>query len=168
MLLRGAGGPRRRGRELLFRLLYQAEMTRDSVAQSWRATREEERLPDEALEYVDALVETIEESLPAVDERIRTVAEHWKFDRIAATDRSILRLAAAELLFMPGTPARVVIDEAVEIAKKYGREESGRFVNGILDRIARDARPGELDEAPTGRGARGPDDGDRGDRGDRS
>ncbi len=154
---RGAGGPRRRGRERLFRLLYQAEMTRDSVAQSWRAVREEERLPEEALEYVDGLVETLEESLPAVDQRIVDVAEHWKFERIAATDRSILRLATAELLFMPGTPARVVLDEAVEIAKKYGREESGRFVNGILDRIAREARPGELDEAPTGRGARGPD-----------
>jgi N utilization substance protein B len=67
-------------------------------------------------------------------------------ERLAATDRSVLRLATAELLHLPGTPARVLIDEAVAIARKYGREESGRFVNGVLDRLARDTRPGELDD----------------------
>lgn len=154
-MTRSTGGPRRRGRELLFRLLYQAEMTHDSIAHSWLAVKDDERLPEEALEYVEALVSTIEESLPGVDRRIADAAEHWKFERLAATDRSVLRLATAELMYMPGTPARVVLDEAVEIAKKYGREESGRFVNGVLDRIARESRPGELEAMPDGRGAPG-------------
>jgi len=140
-------GPRRRGRELVFRLLYQADLTHDSIATLWKAAREAERLPGEADEYVDALVGALEEDLPELDRRIALALERWNMERLAATDRSVLRLATAELLHLPGTPARVLIDEAVAIARKYGREESGRFVNGVLDRLARDTRPGELDDA---------------------
>jgi N utilization substance protein B len=141
-------GPRRRGRELVFRLLYQADLTRDSVVETWRQIKDEERLPAEAREYVDALVTALEEGLPPLDQAIREATQHWKFERLAATDRGVLRLAVAELLHMPGTPARVVLDEAVAIARKYGREESGRFVNGVLDRVARTLRPGELEDVP--------------------
>ena len=143
-----AAGPRRRGRELVFRLLYQADLTRDSVAETWKQIQNEERLPDEARAYVDALVAVLEEGLPPLDETIRQAIQHWKFERLAATDRGVLRLAVAELLHMPGTPAPVVLDEAVAIARKYGREESGGFVNGVLDRIARTVRPGELEGVP--------------------
>ena len=144
---KGGVGARRRTREAVFRLLYQAELTHDSIAEAWKSAREEERLPDDALAYADDLVKTLEDSLHDIDTRIELAAEHWKLDRIATTDKSVLRLGAAELLFMAGTPARVVIDESVDIARKYGREESGRFVNGVLDRVAREARPGELDAA---------------------
>jgi len=151
--VRGAGtGPRRRGRELVFRLLYQADLTRDSVGETWKQIRDDERLPDEAREYVDSLVLAIEEGLPPLDAAIQQATQHWKFERLAATDRGVLRLAVAELMHMPGTPARVVLDEAVAIARKFGREESGRFVNGVLDRVARTLRPGELEEAPAGSG----------------
>lgn len=146
-------GPRRRGRELVFRLLYQADLTHDSIATLWQGARAAERLPGEADEYVDALVTALEEGLPDLDRRIAPALERWNLERLAATDRSVLRLATAELVHLPGTPARVTIDEAVQIARKYGREESGRFVNGVLDRMARDIRPGELDGETTGRGA---------------
>ena len=142
---KGGVGPRRRGRELVFRLLYQADLTRDSVAETWKQIKDDERLPEEAREYVDALVVTLETGLPPLDAAIQSATQHWKFERLAATDRGVLRLAVAELLHMPGTPARVVLDEAVAIAKKYGREESGGFVNGVLDRVARTLRPGELE-----------------------
>ena len=148
MTAKGGSGPRRRGRELVFRLLYQADLTRDSVAETWKQIQGEERLPDDARAYVDALVAVLEEGLPPLDEAIRQATQHWKFERLAATDRGVLRLAVAELLHMPGTPAPVVLDEAVAIARKYGREESGRFVNGVLDRIARTVRPGELEGVP--------------------
>jgi N utilization substance protein B len=151
-MTRAGMGARRRAREVLFRLLYQAELTRDSIAEAWKAARDGERLPDEALAYADDLVRVLEESLHEIDARIEQAAEHWKLERIATTDKSVLRLGAAELLFMAGTPARVVIDESVDIARKYGREESGRFVNGVLDRVARDARPGELDPVERDRG----------------
>jgi N utilization substance protein B len=138
----------------VFRLLYQADLTHDSIAALWKGAREAERLPGEADEYVDALVVALEEDMAGLDRRIALALERWNMERLAATDRSVLRLATAELVHLPGTPARVLIDEAVTIARKYGREESGRFVNGVLDRLARDVRPGELDEALDGRGAR--------------
>jgi len=147
-------GPRRRGRELVFRLLYQADLTHDSIAALWHGARVAEKLPGEADEYVDALVGVLEEDLGGIDRRIELALERWNLERLAATDRSVLRLATAELVHLPGTPARVSIDEAVAIARKYGREDSGRFVNGVLDRLARDTRPGELDEVVEGRRAR--------------
>ena len=149
----GGMGPRRRGRELVFRLLYQAELTHDGITALWQGARDEERLPGEAREYVEALVGALEESLPELDRRIEGALEHWNLDRLAVTDKCVLRLATAEFASLPGTPARVVIDEAVMIARKYGREESGRFVNGVLDRLAREIRPGELEDPPEGRGA---------------
>ncbi len=149
----GGVGPRRRGRELVFRLLYQADLTNDSIATLWQGAREAERLPGEADEYVDALVTALEEGLPDLDRRIGLALEKWNMERLAVTDRSVLRLATAEFVHLPGTPARVTIDEAVAIARRYGREESGRFVNGVLDRLARDIRPGELEDHATGRGA---------------
>ena len=79
-----------------------------------------------------------------VDEAIRGAAQHWEMDRMAATDRAVLRIAIAELITRPGTPVRVVLNEAIEIARRYGGEESGRFVNGVLDRAARALRPGEV------------------------
>jgi len=148
MTNKGGSGPRRRGRELVFRLLYQADLTRDAIATTWKQIEGEEKLPDDARAYVDALVAVLEDGLPPLDDAIQQATQHWKFDRLAATDRGVLRLAVAELMHMPGTPARVVLDEAVAIARKYGREDSGRFVNGVLDRIARTLRPGELEGEP--------------------
>ncbi len=145
---KGGSGPRRRGRELVFRLLYQADLTRDAIATTWKQIADEEKLPDDARAYVDGLVVVLEDGLPALDEAIQQATQHWKFDRLAATDRGVLRLAVAELMHMPGTPAKVVLEEAVAIARKYGREDSGRFVNGVLDRVARTLRPGELEGEP--------------------
>lgn len=151
----GGIGPRRRGRELVFRLIYQADLTHDGIAALWLAAKGDERLPEEAREYVEALVGALEDGLPDLDRRIEGALERWNLDRLAVTDRSVLRLATAEFAYLPGTPARVILDEAIAIARKYGREESGKFVNGVLDRLARELRPGELEDAPDGRGAAG-------------
>jgi N utilization substance protein B len=72
----------------------------------------------------------------AIDQKLAAVAENWSVERMAAVDRNILRLGAFELLHQPETPLRVVIDEAVELAKRYGSAESPAFVNGLLDRLA--------------------------------
>ena len=82
--------------------------------------------------------------LEDVDATLREGAPNWPLERLAATDRSVLRAAVAELISRPGTPARVVLDEAIELAKRYGTEESGRFVNGVLDHVARALRPAEF------------------------
>jgi N utilization substance protein B len=130
---RRAGTARHRAREVAFRIAYQSDLTSDPYADVWALRREEEHLGDDQRELVDDVVRVLAQRAADVDEALRVAA-----------DRSVLRAAVAELLARPGTPARVVLDEAIEIAKRYGSEESGRFVNGVLDRVARELRPGEL------------------------
>ncbi|HKA24762.1 MAG TPA: transcription antitermination factor NusB [Candidatus Eisenbacteria bacterium] len=138
-------GPRRRAREILLRVLYQSEIAGDPLDKTWREVAEEEHLPSEARAYADDLCAVLDGRLAEVDAALRRHLEHWSLERLGATDRGVLRLATAELLVMRGTPAKVVLDEAVDIARKYGRDESGDFVNGVLDRVARELRPGELE-----------------------
>jgi N utilization substance protein B len=79
-----------------------------------------------------------------VDAVLVAALDRWPLERLAATDRAVLRIAAAELRARAGSPARVVIDEAIEIARRFGGEGSGGFVNGVLDKLARALRPEEL------------------------
>ena len=79
--------------------------------------------------------------LDAVDRAITAAARNWRFDRIASVDKNILRLGTYELMLEPDTPAAVVIDEAVEMAKRFGEADSPAFVNGVLDAIRRKTRP---------------------------
>jgi N utilization substance protein B len=139
-----ARGSRHRAREAAFRVAYQADVNGEGFGETWRARREEEGLSADATELVEDVVRRLVRDLDAVDDQLRAAAEHWPVERLAATDRAVLRAAVAELLGRPGTPARVVLDEAIEIAKTFGSEESGRFVNGVLDRVARAVRPGEF------------------------
>jgi N utilization substance protein B len=141
---RAAPGARRRAREVAFRVAYQSDLTRDGYARVWTVRAAEERLSQDQRRLVEDVVAVLERRGAEVDEELGRAAEHWALGRLAATDRSVLRAAVAELLAHPGTPARVVLDEAIEIARRYGSVESGRFVNGVLDRIARRLRPGEF------------------------
>lgn len=142
-----APAPRRRARELLLRALYQSEICGDSIAETWAGLEDASLLPSDARQYADQLSATLDARLQEVDAALRPELEHWRLERLGSTDRGVLRVAAAELLFEPATPARVVLDEAVEIAGRFGGESSGAFVNGVLDRLARRARPGELEAA---------------------
>lgn len=135
---------RRRARELAFRVAYQADLMSEPYRDAWARARDEERLTQDQRELVDDVVGYLEKQGDSVDQALREAAQHWELVRFAATDRSVLRTAVAELLSRPGTPARVVLDEAIEIAKRFGSEESGRFVNGVLDKAVRALRPGEL------------------------
>lgn len=143
-MTRPAAGARRRARETLFRIVYQAERLGEDYAAAWTARRGEERLSDDQRELVDDVIRALSTAGDDVDARLREGTPHWTLERFAATDRSVLRSAVAELLARPGTPARVVIDEAVDLAKRYGTGESGAFVNGVLDHVARALRPAEF------------------------
>jgi N utilization substance protein B len=137
-------GARRRARELLFRLAYQADLLGERYANVWSGAREAEHLSDDQRTLIDDVMGLLESRGAEVDAILGQAAQHWELERLAATDRSVLRTATAELLSRPGTPVRVVLDEAIEIAKRFGSEESGRFVNGVLDRVARALRAEEL------------------------
>jgi N utilization substance protein B len=141
-----ATGARRRAREVAFRVSYQSDIAGDAVAEAWRLTREsEERLTRDQLELVEELVGGLASRAGDVDAELSASLDpRWPLARLAATDRAVMRVAVAELLVRPGSPARVVLDEAIELARTYGSEESGAFVNGVLDRAARRLRPAEF------------------------
>ena len=146
-------GRRHRAREAAFQALYQSEHGQDSAAGALDGVLAGRRAGPELAAYARSLVEVWTLHAASIDASIGSVLQHWDLDRLAAVDRAILRSAAGELLYRPDVPAEVVIDEAVEIAKKYSTEQSGAFVNGVLDRlwktIEKDAGAGR--PAPAGR-----------------
>ncbi len=141
-----ATGARRRAREVAFRVAYQADVAGDAYPFAWSLRREQEALlTSDQLELIEDLVKALETRGAEIDAELQSAVEgRWPMARLAATDRAVLRVATAELMTRAGSPARVVLDEAIEIARTYGSEESGRFVNGVLDRTARRLRPAEF------------------------
>ena len=141
-----ATSARRRAREVAFRVAYQADIAGDAYTQAWTLRREsEDKLTADQLELIGDVVTLLETSAPQVDAELQAALEdRWTVARLAATDRAVLRVAVAELLARPGSPARVVLDEAIEIARTFGSDDSGGFVNGVLDRAARRLRPAEF------------------------
>jgi N utilization substance protein B len=125
---------RTRSREWALQLLYQAEFLGHRQGEAIRFYRHfEDR--GEVPAYLIKLVEGVAAHQEELDALIRQYSEHWRLERMAAVDRNLLRLALYELLHEPEVPAKVVINEAVELAKRFGSEESGSFINGILDRV---------------------------------
>jgi len=108
------------------------------------AARRKKRM-DEAFEYAQVLVRGTVDGLEKIDELIRSQADNWRLERMPPVDRNILRLAVYEMLHERDTPKLVVLDEAIELAKKFGSEQSGRFVNGLLDGLLKQHTfPGSL------------------------
>jgi N utilization substance protein B len=129
-------GKRHRSRILALQTLYACEV---GVFQEWQSMLEciadGASLPASVVAYARELVAEVFKATDKIDALIRKRAANWDIKRMAAIDRNILRLAAAELCYFQQVPAKVVIDEAVELAKAFGTEESGKFVNGIIDSI---------------------------------
>jgi N utilization substance protein B len=94
--------------------------------------------------YAVALVTATDELRPSIDERLAERSRRWELHRMPAVDRAVLRLAVAELETQPDVPAKVVINEAVDLAKHYSTDKSGKFVNGMLSSIGKEIRPAEL------------------------
>ena len=126
---------RTRSRRQALQILYQRDITGDGVALilSTQAYSTEDGEPDE---FCRDLLCGVEEHLVFIDEMIGLVSENWSVSRMPLVDRNILRLATYEILYEFDVPASVAINEAVELAKVYGGEDSSKFVNGVLGRIA--------------------------------
>jgi len=124
---------RRQCRELALKCLYAYEMTPRDVDQIFNDLSAEAELSAENLQFARSLVDKVLENLEFLDSEIVRLAENWEIDRIALIDRIILRLALAEINYMPDIPEKVAINEAIELAKIYSTNESSSFVNGILD-----------------------------------
>ncbi len=132
-------GARRSGREAALQMLFQIEAsgaTADqAIALFWRTFEDAD---PEGRSYADEVVRGVADKTAALDERITAASTNWRLERMSRVDRNLLRLGTWELMFKPDVPRAVVLDEAVELAKAFGTDESSGFVNGVLDRIAND------------------------------
>jgi len=131
---------RTRSRELALQILYQVDVRKDEIADFiagfWEnQTASDDTLDDSVMEFSTTLVNGTLKNLVQIDEYITGYAENWQLSRMAVIDRNIMRMGTFELLYLEDMPPKVAINEAVELAKKYGDTESGKFVNGILDKI---------------------------------
>lgn len=140
-------GIRRQARETTLQLLYLCDNCHFNADEALHSFFDTLELPQECKEFAQQLFFGTWEKHTVLDELITRYAENWALDRMAAIDRNILRLATYEIIEMPETPINVIIDEAVEIAKRYSTSESSKFVNGILDKL-KSARKNQSSAAP--------------------
>jgi N utilization substance protein B len=127
---------RSRGREVALQVLYQVEQNPGiSPEEVYRFIRRRLLEDRKLCSFTEGLVAGVKEHQVLIDAKFTQVAENWRLDRMAAIDRNILRLGAYEMLLCPDVPAKVAINEALELAKRYSTAQSSRFVNGILDRL---------------------------------
>lgn len=132
-------GTRRKSRELLLQMLFQADMgkqTVDHVRQTFWG--EHAGTSADVRGFADDLFRVATDRGPEIDQLIERHAEHWRMERMAAVDRNLLRAGVAEFLAYPETPRAVVINESLEIARKFSSLESVQFVNGVLDSVAKE------------------------------
>ncbi|MBI4495882.1 MAG: transcription antitermination factor NusB [Deltaproteobacteria bacterium] len=126
---------RRKAREIALQVLYQLDIgrgeTREVLDQHWEHFHPSPRIR----EFCQRLIEGVFRDRERIDQLIEENSEHWTLKRMSAVDRNILRFATFELLRCPDIPFKATLNEAIELAKKYGTEDSGAFINGILDRI---------------------------------
>lgn len=129
---------RRQARETALKTLFQVDLGKIPVDAAYAMVVDEFRIEEEAREFARELVFGAFEHLAEIDAIISRVAIDWNLDRMANVDRNILRLALFEIFFRPEIPNAVAVNEAVELAKRYSTEESGKFVNGILGKVVAD------------------------------
>ena len=134
-------GKRRKAREVALQFLYQLELHGEDdptphEGEFWAR----HPVDGDTRAFGDALVRGTKSNQAKIDQLIAQFAEHWDLERMAVVDRNILRMAVYELLWTAEVPPKVAINEAIEIAKKFGTKESSRFINGVLDRIHKEPR----------------------------
>lgn len=128
-------GERRLSREVSLKVLFQVDLVHTNIEETLKNTFENDKYSDEVKEFALTLVKGVMSNLAEIDKVIKNYTNNWSLERITNIDRSILRIAIYEILYLPNIPKSVSINEAVELAKKYGTKSSFSFVNGVLGRI---------------------------------
>jgi N utilization substance protein B len=137
-------GQRRRARECALQMLFQIDLTGTTPPDVFGTFWTGQEAGEDVRSFAERLVLGVTHELRALDRAITVSATNWRIERMAVVDRNVLRMAVYELLHDAPTPPAVVIDEAIEVAKKFGSEDSGAFINGILDDVRRRVERGEL------------------------
>jgi transcription antitermination protein NusB len=141
-------GIRRAGRIIALQSLYQIDVAEKTLLEIEEFVKDypllnispeekKEEFLEKSKEFAVELIRTVMEHLKEIDEIIPVYLKNWKYDRILSIDRNILRMGVAELIFRPDIPYKVTINEAIELAKRFGDEKSGGFINGVLDNIVK-------------------------------
>ena len=128
---------RTEAREFFMQLLFQMEMQNDYSEAIKDRFMKENGMDSDQTEYFNRIFKAVAENLPAIDGKLEECSENWKISRMAKVDLSILRLSAAEILYLDDIPDSASINEAVDMAKKYGGDDSGKFINGILGKVVK-------------------------------
>ncbi len=126
---------RRRAREIALQVLYQLDISQEDPKEALSVYFENFRPSEKAREFCQRLIEGVCQNRQEIDRLIEENAENWTLKRMTVVDRNILRVATFELMHCPDIPFKASLNEAIELAKKYGTDDSGAFINGILDRI---------------------------------
>lgn len=141
-------GARHSGREAALQMLFQLEASGVSPDQAielfWRTNEDAD---PEGKAYADAIVRGVADNLEGIDKRVVAASQNWRLERMSRVDRNLLRLGTWELMCRTDIPRAVILDEAVELAKSFGTDESSGFVNGVLDRIASDVGRKDADRS---------------------
>ena len=146
---------RSRARELALQFLYQLDLRGSEFLDQAKAFLRAEESDKGAREFAAVLVKGVAENQADLDQEIRSVAQNWEITRMAVIDRNVLRMATYELLHCPDIPPKVAINEAIELGKRYSTQNSGAFINGILDKVKDRARADanvRQDASPAGEG----------------
>lgn len=138
-------GTRRKSRELALQALYQEELTGRAGQLDFEEFCTHFQVTKKAIPYARKLLQGVQEKKDAINQLISRYAENWRLERMSVIDRNILRLAVFELHYQDDVPTNVAINEAVEIAKRFSTDDSGPFINGILDGMAKDQASGMAD-----------------------
>lgn len=144
-------GARRKGRILAFQSLYAYELCAQDEREAstrineilrfpWLDLADREKINQESIDFSRLIAGGAVQNLPEIDQHIKGQLEHWDFSRLNKVDQAILRMSVYSLLFQQDIPALVTIDEAVDISKDYGTDESYRFINGVLDGIRKNIK----------------------------
>jgi transcription antitermination protein NusB len=140
---------RREAREWAVQMLFQLDLNpSDNIDTAFGRFWSDKQADSDMREFMEQLVRGVRSNLKEIDATITKYAENWHMDRMAVVDRNVMRMAVYEMLFCKDIPPIVSINEAVDLAKYFASNESGRFVNGILDRIRKDIdRPARVKDA---------------------
>ncbi|EKD50926.1 MAG: transcription antitermination factor NusB [uncultured bacterium] len=128
-------GVRRKARELALKAVFEMDFSQIASERVLARIREEHKLDNDVYDFLKQLLDAYEVNSLAVNQTIERFSNNWKLSRMASVDRNILRLGVIEIVYLADIPKNVTINEYLEVAKKYGTEESSSFVNGILDKI---------------------------------
>jgi len=131
-------GKRRQSRELVIQFLYLIEMNEGEVQDQLKLFWESHPTAEDVQSFTEEILKDTFDHKEAIDARLEKYSDNWTLSRMTVIDRNLLRMAASEILYSKTVPPKVAIDEAVEIAKRFGSEDSPNFINGILDRILKE------------------------------